>query len=174
MRTLLLALALASSTLAAPTVADACGGYGMERPTPAALEVTQWKQRTFVVIASADTPAANASWRRLAPDTYGNTTMITAGPDTDDSRTLTLVGPSGTRVVSTKKTVFLRRGAAGPVRQALVIEGLGERRYTVGFEGKRPDARFLSVRNDGRTAIEVGGEAFVVSNIYGVTRLLRG
>ena len=172
MRTLLLALALAASTLVATTTtADACGGY-MPDPTPAALTVGTWKQRTYVVIAANVTAPDQVTWRRLAPRTF-DATMISDGPALDTSRTITLVGPSGTRVVSTTKTAYLRTGWNGPVRQVLVIEGLGPKTYDVAFDGKRPDARWIGADDHGRGKLALGTEQFIVDARNGFTRLHR-
>src|SRR5512140_2069099 len=100
-----LAATLALSSAFVPD-APACGFD----PRPAALRVTSHfipgaGTRSFVVIGDAPTLAESA-WRQLAPSSYDGT-RIADLPELAAPYELTLVGPSGTRHVSTTHEVAL-------------------------------------------------------------------
>lgn len=63
------------------------------------------RRRTFALIPER-APEKGLSWRQLSPMSYDMTSIADGMPFTHPV-TLTLVGPSGTRVVASKKHVFL-------------------------------------------------------------------
>lgn len=106
----LTALVLAVSTVTvAPQIADACGGsYGIDL-TPTVHLVsshhTPRGPRAFVALGETDVKVADSEWSRLWPSSYDYSAISQykyAG-----TRTFTLVGPSGTRVVKTSNRQLL-------------------------------------------------------------------
>lgn len=113
MRNMILA-ALALSSLVPVRHADACGGYLIEPVVYRLsshdvidLDRTTEHRRTFALIAET-APAKGLAWRQLSPMSYDMTSIADASPFAYPV-TLTLVGPAGTRVVTSKKHVFLSR-----------------------------------------------------------------
>ncbi len=107
MRTLLVIPALAS-VLSSVRPADACGGYIRE---PQLMRIsshhTEGTTRSFVLLGDLDAATAKqAKWVRLAPSTYDYAALADA-TDLDAPMTFTLIGPSGTRVVSTRQRSLL-------------------------------------------------------------------
>jgi hypothetical protein len=103
MRTSLLALALAS--LAPTTSADACGPMPAPHLFAVSQHFTRDGARTFVVLDDFAPP--NTKWTRLAPGTYDGSSIAPA-PALDQPMLVTLVGASGTRVVTSDRRVYLR------------------------------------------------------------------
>lgn len=115
----LAALVLATSPLTTPT-AEACGGYGSFKPAPPrAMLVTShfhsgkptadggWsaQRRSFALLAKRAENRDSWRWAFVAPRTYDSTRVRSLGAM--PARTLTLVGKSGTRVVTVKSHVEL-------------------------------------------------------------------
>src|SRR3954471_13211566 len=103
------ALALLVPVLAsfAAQPADACGPYGY---TPRLMRVTthfaDGGTRAFVI--TNEQVSDNQAWVRLAPMTYDYAAVVdVANPET--AIDVTLVGPKGTKVVSSRERVYLSR-----------------------------------------------------------------
>ena len=104
---------LATTTLTT-SVASACGGYIQVDPAPRVLAVSshsvlkgeRWTHRAFVVLEQSLQPAAEKLWALLAPGTY-DATRIKLLSRLAQPVEVTLVGPSGARVVKTDKQVGL-------------------------------------------------------------------
>ena len=147
MRTLLIA-ALSLSAFTPSRDADACGGYIRE---PRVLRLSTHHipsfdegagTRSFVVLGTA-TPPATVAWRRLAPSSY-DSTQIANDMVLANSVTLTLLGPAGTRVVSSTQHVFLShtfdfRGATN----ALDIGNAHG--FSIAIEGVHPNATWRAL-----------------------------
>lgn len=131
--------ALATSTLAIAPAA-ACG----PPPLPRVLRSTQhgvladghrWTRRAFVAI-EGEVPA-DVTWRALAPGTFDNT-HIAAAPALDHPLVITLVGPTGARVVETDRRVYLklRTVTATPIVAVEVDDGPG---FAIALAGRPRD-----------------------------------
>jgi hypothetical protein len=138
MRALLLA---AVSTLAVPSIADACGFTPRE---PAVFSVSaHGKHGTFVLLG--DRAPEDASWRQLWPRSFDNTHIADA-PTLEQPMRVTLVGESGVRIVSSTKKVFLSRtwrfdnGIGAPE----VPAGRdGQLAFAIAIEGAQPKAKWI-------------------------------
>ncbi|MBA3451865.1 MAG: hypothetical protein H0T42_02070, partial [Deltaproteobacteria bacterium] len=124
MRSILIASLALTATLTsafAPSIADACGGY-MPDPTPAVFAIDehrmrvpgtyQWQRRAFVALRNV-TAGADVTWTRLSPQSYV-ATQIALQKELPRSTTFTLVGPSGSRVVSTNRSALLSQTFRNP------------------------------------------------------------
>jgi hypothetical protein len=149
MRTLLLA-ALSLSALTPSRDADACGGYVRE---PRILQLAAHvvasdgkgsELRTFALFGTA-TPPANIKWRRLDPMSFDTTSVAHATP-LANAVTLTLLGPSGTRVVSSTKHVFLSR-SSGLRKTASALDIGDVKDFTIALEGVHPTATWTAVED---------------------------
>jgi len=148
MRTLLIA-AFSLSALTPSRDADACGSY---TPEPQVLRLSTHfvpggdgdRRRTFALLGST-TPPPKLAWKLLAPMSYDATQiandMMLANPIT-----LTLVGPSGTRVVSSSKHVFLSRSwNFDATASALEVDGgVG---FAIAIEGKHDRAKWIELED---------------------------
>lgn len=167
---LLAAAATAAATLAvsAPArPADACGGSYF--PAPQVMTVSTHhlmrgdgageRRRTFVITGER-APDVGLTWTRLAPGTYDGT-QIASAPLLGTPAELTLLGPSGTRVVKLRKRVYLQGWQWKEPTAALEVE-LGPRDdYQLALWGSQPaswlglesvagserDAAWLAARN---------------------------
>jgi len=111
MRNLLIAATAAAAVSAMPTrPADACGSY---TPEPQVMMVSSHqllhtdgraRRRAFIILGEA--APEGLAWTRLAPGTYDGT-QIASAPLLAEAAELTLVGPSGTRIVKLRKQVYL-------------------------------------------------------------------
>jgi hypothetical protein len=154
MRTTLLLASLAGLTVTAlQNHADACGPYGGIRP-PAVYPLTThhihdggtWSARSFALLNQA--PEVTPAWRQLAPGTY-DYTMIAEAKDLDAPAELTLVGPAGTRVVSTRSRVFLEpelgwRHTATSALELNVAKG----EYVIALSGRHTDTRWHGLEGE--------------------------
>jgi hypothetical protein len=150
----LVAAVLASTTLTT-SIAHACGGYVEFDPAPRVLAVSShsvvrrdhWSQRSFVVLEQAIKPAAETLWSLLAPGTYDTTRIITL-PQLATPLELTLVGPSGARVVKTDRQVGLSHSwQIGWEQQRVALEVPLEDReqFVVAIEGRATDAKWHAI-----------------------------
>ena len=149
MRTLLIA-ALSLSTLTPSRDADACGGYN---PEPRILRLATHalasdgngsELRTFALFGAA-TPPANVTWRRLDPMSFDTAQVAHAAP-LANAVTLTLVGPSGTRVVSSSKHVFLSRALGRRSTESALDIGV-VKDFAIALEGVHPNATWTALDN---------------------------
>ncbi len=172
MRTALLLIASLSSLTA--RTADACGNY---RPEPQVFRLSTHfiplarnteGRRTFVVLAE---PAPKgADWKLLAPMSYDGTQVADA-PSLPRALTFTLVGPAGTRVVESKKHVFLRRSWAFEKTAGGIEVDAGRDDLAIAIEGVHEDATWTaldSVVSTPNDAAWVGALGFAAeaSSIY--------
>jgi hypothetical protein len=147
MRTLLIA-ALSLSAVTPSHDAEACGTYV---PEPRVFQLTaHFEQagldgrplrRTFAVVGDV-TPPANLTWRRLSSTTFDSTSIADSMPATKPI-TLTLIGRSGARVVSSTKHVFLTRSARGATASAIDIGDANG--FSIAIEGAHPNATWSEI-----------------------------
>lgn len=119
--TCLLAALLASSSILAPRIADACGGsYETIRRAPQVMLLSSHTvfgmkdgdgrattRRAFAITRTNFDVAADAAWERIAPRSYDYTDILSLDkPET--AMSFTLLGTSGTRVVRSDSRVALR------------------------------------------------------------------
>ena len=129
-------LALSLTALAAvipANHADACGPM----PAPHMLAISHHGHHTFVVLDEAAPKDAN--WRQLFPDSY-DYTRIADAPDLEAPVELTLLGRSGTRVVTATHRVFLDDAWTVPMQRhvAFEVEGLDNQDwFEVAVVGRR-------------------------------------
>jgi len=158
MRSSLLASLALTATLTsafAPSIADACGGYGGERlPAVFAVDVhfssgnngEAKGRRAFVLFASA-APTDKVTWTRLAPMTF-DYTRIADAPDSTHPTTVTLIGPSGTRVVKSKDRTFIADSFRSRREQTAMEIGVGaNHEFSIAVLGEQPDATWLGTSN---------------------------
>src|SRR5687767_8051115 len=98
MRTLLLA-SLTITALQNP--ADACGPY--------VVEPTVFQLANGFALLNQEAEQGEHTWRRLRPHSYDNTQIANTTP-LETPMTITLVGPSGTKVVSSKVRALIKSG----------------------------------------------------------------
>jgi len=185
MRSSLLASLALTATLAsafAPSIADACGGgYGGERlPSVFAVDThfssrengEAMGRRAFVLFASA-APTDKAVWTRLAPMTF-DYTRIADAPDSTYPTTVTLIGPSGTRVVSSKDRTFIADSFRSRREQTAMEINVGAaQEFSIAVLGAQPDAKWLGT-SDGtstkQTLAWVRKQGLTTDNVY-VTKI---
>jgi hypothetical protein len=121
MRTLLLAaLTVSSTAISLVDNADACG---VPEPQAYVLQKTfgaRGVSPTFAFLSEA--APKDAQWRLAAPYSYDNTRVAEAAPLAKQK--LTLIGPSGTRVVETSHHVFVEPAWTHSPHGALEIDGV--------------------------------------------------
>ncbi len=147
MRTIFLAPLLAPvlATLAIATLrpADACGPYGSE---PKLMRLTghhgREASRSFVLL---DQPVPNAdklAWKQLAPGTYDPAAVVDTA-DLERPMDMTLIGPSGTRVVSSKERVFLSRTFVSNEPSVALEISAPKGQFAIAMAGKHTDAAWI-------------------------------
>ncbi|MBA3504042.1 MAG: hypothetical protein M4D80_41455 [Myxococcota bacterium] len=153
MRTLTLQIAaLSLFLLALHRNAEACGSYV---PEPRVLRLSTHQlpsfdknvaARSFAVFANAKAPA-KLVWQQLVPMSY-DLTQIANDMALANPVTLTLLGPSGTRVVSSKKHVFLAR--TFDFNEAANAIDIGNASgFSIALEGAHPDATWSTLEHVG-------------------------
>jgi hypothetical protein len=154
MRSSLLASVAVTATLTtafAPSIADACGGY-MPDPRPAVFAVDdhnvhregtdRWDRRAFVVLGATTAPA-DATWKQLAPRTFDGTQLADV-PDPDQSTTFTLIGPSGTQVVSSNRLAVLKQTFGNRVEHSAMEVGIDQQsQFRIAVLGVQPDTKWI-------------------------------
>ena len=134
MRTLLLA-SLTISALQNP--ADACGPYVVE---PTVFQLTSG----FALLNQAPDEYAPA-WRRLHPNSYDHTQIADTTP-LATPMTITLVGPSGTKVVSSKERALIKSGfSRTKATVALAIDRSNDESFYVALAGNHPNAAWIGL-----------------------------
>ena len=147
MRPLLLVSLSLVAALTTARDAEACGGY---IPEPQVLQVSSHRilgrgeqhTRTFVVLPW-DVVPERLTWDQLSPQSFDSTQFARARP-LAKPMTLTLLGPSGTRVVTESRRVYLDRswkflGKVG----AIEVDVKG--RFRIALEGAHVKARWLAL-----------------------------
>lgn len=162
MRNLLLAPVLASFVLSSAP-AEACGPYTPE-PTLFKLSTHAVRSgtrlvttttRTFVLTDTIDRAQADRlAWQPLAPGTYDYARMALA-PDLAQPIDLTLIGPGGTKVVSSKRRAFLDRTFA-ELQPSSALEVEVERgKFAFAIAGRHARAKWISLDDRGTTAADL-------------------
>jgi hypothetical protein len=156
MRNLLLAsLASLTVTAALQNDADACGPYGGVY-APRVFQLTthsinnrdnhSWTTRSFALLAQA--PEGSPAWRQIAPFTY-DYTQIADAPDLDDAMELTLVGPSGTKVVSSRSRVFLKPALGWDHTPTSALELTVKRgEFSIALAGRHTDTKWIAIEGE--------------------------
>jgi hypothetical protein len=147
MRNLLLSLlaALATTSLVSVHHADACGGnlepqiYRLSTHFIVGADQAE-RRRTFALL-NEKAPAKGLAWRQLSPMSY-DATQIAAGESFTSPVMLTLVGPSGTKVVSSSKHVFLSRSWDFDAATGAVEVPSGDD-FAIALSGSHADATWL-------------------------------
>jgi len=168
MRTLL--LASVSALVANLSTADACGSYV---PTPRVLQLAQPYapgEPTFVL--TGEVPTGKVAWTRLAPHSYDSTEVADA-PDLAQPMEITLLGPAGAKVVSSKHRSFIQHSFERySASAALEIEAKrGE--FAIALAGRHAGAVWLAAerehdgtRADRAWAIAAGAKPLSNTNVY--------
>jgi hypothetical protein len=149
MRTTTLLLASVSALVASLSDADACGSYV---PTPRVMQIVTpfvrgegVRARTFVL--TGDAPTGKLAWQRLAPGTYDYSELAEA-PDLAQPMEFTLLGPSGAKLMSSKRRAFLQHTFV-TLKASAALE----------IEATRGDFAIALVgRHTGASWFEIGGE----------------
>jgi len=147
----LLVATLAATTLTT-SIAAACGGYVHVDPAPRVLAVSthglsangRWTSRSFVVLEQEMKRNDDDKWRPLAPRSYDATQIMTLAQLSSPIE-LTLVGPSGVRVVKTNKQVALSRSwhiGFDKTRVALEVPFKTNDQFTIAIAGRATDAKW--------------------------------
>lgn len=137
------ALALLLPVLAslAARPADACGPYGF---TPRLMRVSthfaDGGTRAFVI--THEQVADNQPWVLLAPRSYDNASVVdVANPETPID--VTLVGPAGTKIVSSRERVYLSRTFVSRA-PSVAFEIRAQRgEFAIAMGGRHSDATWI-------------------------------
>ncbi len=148
MRNLTVLIAALALSILSARRADACGNY---TPEPRVMRLSTHflphamgaKTRSFVLVGPAATEGL--VWRLLAPRSY-DATKIADADALAQPVPLTLLGPTGTRVVKSSRQVVLARSWEfdAPV-SALEVPLPRGARFVVAIEGAHADARWISL-----------------------------
>jgi hypothetical protein len=157
----LLAAVLATTTVST-SIADACGGYVRVDPAPRVLAVSthtsfngaRSTSRAFVVLEQPVQLDAKTPWQLVAPRSYDNTQIFTMSPLANPME-VTLVGPSGARVIKTAKQVALKGSwQIGWDKTRIALEApvkQGER-FAIAIAGRAADATWGEIEYHEGTA----------------------
>jgi hypothetical protein len=150
--TCLVAALLSSATLTTQ-IAAACGGYESVRRAPAVMTLTTHigypgsdttaptrTRRSFAITSASVDVAPGTNWERVAPHSYDATDFITLAPGA--ARTMTLVGPSGARVIRTDARVALRDAMFKPDSkfEAFELSIAQDEAFEIALAGRHTDA----------------------------------
>jgi len=143
MRNLLIVPMLASLALAAEP-ADACGPYvSKPRLMQLTTHFTDGGLRSFAI---TNEPApANLAWTRLAPSTYDYASIAEAS-DPERALDLTLVGPDGTQLVSSRRRVFLSQTFTKSTPSVAMEITVPRGQFAIALAGKHADATWNAGR----------------------------
>ncbi|MBS1120068.1 MAG: hypothetical protein H6Q90_2296 [Deltaproteobacteria bacterium] len=156
MRTILLAV-FAVSLAPGGSPVDACGYLEPRTFLVSTHHIpgigTPGRTRTFAVLGE---PAPrDATWQLLAPAGYDTTRIADAAP-LDAPLTLTLLGPSGARVVSSARRAFL--WSSMQFAPSAVLELDAEAAHTrVALAGSLPGAVWIGLDDAGRSVSRLHG-----------------
>ncbi len=96
-----------------------------------------------MVLGAAGAPA-ESPWTVLSPTTFSGA-QVSDLPDPKESRTFTLVGPSGTQVVSTNRsTLFSRSHHTEDAQTALEVDVGARSKFRIAVLGVQPHATWLA------------------------------
>ncbi|HEY5920979.1 MAG TPA: hypothetical protein VIV11_04880 [Kofleriaceae bacterium] len=155
--TCLLLTALASITLTTQ-IAAACGGYVQVDPAPRLLlmsshgfhEPGAWRLRTFVLLEEAPQIDDNTVWTPVAPGRYDGP-KIAALPRLVTPRAVTLIGPSGVRVVETDQLVAFSKSphiGLEQIRTAVEVRVGHYEKLPIAVAGRDNDAKWHELGNN--------------------------
>jgi hypothetical protein len=150
MRTTTLLLASVSALVAGlSTDADACGSYV---PTPRVLQVATpfmrgEGQRPMTFVLTGEAPTGKPAWTRIAPGTYDYTEVADA-PDLARPMEVTLLGPSGTRLVSTARRSFIQHSFVTHKPSAALEIEVKRGEFTIALAGRHTGATWLELSNE--------------------------
>lgn len=147
MRNALLALPVLASLFAIKP-ADACGPYGF-RPSLMHLSTHYADGGTRTFVLTNQTVSNDQPWVRLAPMTYDSASIV----DVDNSEhaaNITLIGPKGAKVVSTKERVYLARTflSRAPSVAWEIRAPRGE--FAIAMSGQHTDAEWITLGEERR------------------------
>jgi hypothetical protein len=149
MRSMLLAPVLATFALSTIQPADACGPYGR---SPRLLQISSHyvdgATRTFV-LTNEGVPERDLAWVRLAPMTYDYASLADA-PDPTRAIDFTLIGPSGTRVVSSREKVYLSHTFLARKPAVAMEISASKSRFSIAMAGKHADASWIELGTERR------------------------
>lgn len=140
MRSMMLAAALALTSLVSHPVAEACGGY-VPDPWPRLFMVdTSFAGDSFVVL---NTPVSGegVAWKMLYPRSY-DLLSVAQAPDFTTPVTMTLVGPRTQTTITTKKQVFVANGFQVRTPTGAIRLAKGQRDVRVALFGKATNAKW--------------------------------
>ena len=129
--------------------ADACGTTPEPQVYRLSSHYTRNGSRTFVLFD--ETAPKNAAWKHLAPMSYDSTEIASA--EAMSPTTFTLVGPSGTRVVSTGKHFYLSRSwDFEKTSGALEIESRRDDNFSVALLGAHEKVTWRALEGEESSA----------------------
>ncbi len=158
MRNLLLAPVLASLAIATVRPADACGPYVRE---PKVFRLSshyvqtlgQPATRTFALVdAAANTE--QLAWTRLAPNTYDYARMSRMS-DLATPMAVTLIGPSGTRVITSKQRAVLDHTFETRKPMTALALDLPEGKWSFALEGRHEGAAWIGLEDKTASAADL-------------------
>jgi len=169
MRTTLL-LASVSALVSNLSTADACGSYV---PTPRVLQLAQPYapgEPTFVLTGEA--PTGKVAWQRIAPMSYDSTEVADA-PDLAQPMEITLVGPAGNKLVSSKRRSFIQHSFERHSASAALEITAKRGDFAIALAGRHTGAVWLAAegehdgtRADRAWAIAAGAKPLSNTHVY--------
>lgn len=150
MRTLLIAPVLASFALTTVRPADACGPY-MREPTLMRISGhrTESGNRVFAITSEAMPAIDHDKWVRLAPRTYDYAAVADA-PNLARAIDMTLIGPSGTRVVSSRERVYLSQTFVSHGPNVAMEIRVPSGKFSIAIAGKHDKASWIELATERR------------------------
>jgi len=150
MRTMLLAPVLASLAIATVRPADACGPY-VRQPEVFQLSshhtaVGPTLTLTFALVGVAAN-TEQLAWTRLAPDTYDYARMARMA-DLATPMAVTLIGPSGTRVITSKQQAVLDHTFESRKPMTALALEVPKGKWTFALEGRHEGAQWIELENE--------------------------
>lgn len=178
MRSILLAAVLATATLVTDVhTADACGGSYERQPiahTIATPRVEPELRQSFVLLHGRleAKRAATMTWTQIGRRTF-DTTKTAPGRRLDAPHRLTLLGPSGTKTVEIRDTVWL--DLAFDQEQAREAMALPKGDFVVALAGHSKDATWQSFEViHGSTATSFRSKDLHITQPHGTTSFFVG
>lgn len=149
MRNVFLAPVLASLVIANVRPADACGGSYAPEPKLMLLSGHYTREaggsiRSFVMLHQAVPNAEKLAWKQLAPGTYDYAAVVDTA-DLERPMDITLIGPAGTRVVSSKQRVFLSRTFVSNTPSVALEINVPKGEFAIAMAGKHTDAAWIQL-----------------------------
>jgi len=151
MRSLILAATLSLTSLVTPTTADACGGYYSGPRAPALYLVSAHHdgEHSFVMLNDEFEPKEH-QWRVLDPMSFDRTAIAPA-PDFTGPVEFMLLGPTGTKKVSTRTRVFIDDAMAPDHKPMFAAQIPGGRDFRVAVWSAHDSLAWRDLGNVERT-----------------------